>query len=367
MDMFRPKHCHSRPDVRKEAVAKLKDVDVLFGVLNCDSEADVRLSAAARLVELYVFGSPRGLALIKEIQDPCVLVYIAVNDRDPEACWWATNSLRDGRLLAEVAKSARREETALQALEKIEGKSLVSEVAMSTAHVGAKSAALRRAENQSVLLSALGPAISRRVRCAALTNLRDRSFLETAASADQDAFVRWCAKLRLQQMGAQGGLKDSKFTPLNYYFQTIHRDRCGTLVGTYFARTFNCRPSGFDLLTFYEDGVVVSSSFRDDDICAFLSELPTLTELADGKRATALSKADDAIPGLKEHDVGLYRVDNGKVDLWVSSGTLYVEGDWSAETCDCYSGEKRDNVLYLTQLQDNSKTVRPFYLYTPPD
>ena len=122
------------PTVRREAVVRLTDVDVLASILSVDSDELVRAEAASAVRQLVVEAEEvaTGERGLKSLTDERDLVAVARSARLEAVSRAALSKLTDARALGAVARRANRIEIAAEALARLDDPSELQSVVVRT-------------------------------------------------------------------------------------------------------------------------------------------------------------------------------------------------------------------------------------------
>ena len=223
-DLFRPKYRHSNVEVRAEAVRQLgtdgPDVAIAINIARKDSEASIRRLA------------------IEKIEDPDVLVDLAAGEGDRSvrqlahqraAAIWVTHavtaeeaddgasvvaslvSLGDQSAIAEVASRAALIEVRDAALAHLDDAKALAELARSSnTHMAARKAAIARIDDEDVLRSIAVDEKRKDVAMAASERLESDEALEVVATKAKNKAVRTRARKRLNERHKQDAAKESE-------------------------------------------------------------------------------------------------------------------------------------------------------------
>ena len=160
--------------VRRAAVARLSDADLLARVARGDADEHVRAEAREAVLGLAQDSTDRGQAMV------------------------ALEGLSDGRDLAVVSRTAELEEVALEALGRIEDARLVATVARQAGHGAVRAAALARLGGREELVAVASRSEHKDVALAALDRLVERDDLEVVATRARNKIVARRARATLR-------------------------------------------------------------------------------------------------------------------------------------------------------------------------
>lgn len=143
----------SDPDarVRRAAIPRIADTEVLGRVASRDSDTETKDRAADRLIALATTGSDAGLALaaVRALTDTRRLSAIARGEAPPEVRAEALARTTDERALAGIAKHAQHEDTAVGALARLTDRDALVEIAEHAGHKDVALAAFDRLVGQT--------------------------------------------------------------------------------------------------------------------------------------------------------------------------------------------------------------------------
>ncbi len=162
------------PRVRRAAVKKLPDTDVLSGIASSDADPGVRDEAEARLAHL------------------------AVHERDEAAARAAVAGLREARHLAGVAKAAPLAATREAAVRALADAKLLASIVRESEDVPTRLLALGRIEDAPTLLSLALKSEQKTIAVAAVERLTDGEALKTVAAKAKTAAAQRRARARLE-------------------------------------------------------------------------------------------------------------------------------------------------------------------------
>lgn len=110
-NFFIPKWKHPNPEIRKKAIMKLKDSNLLIQMAKNDENSKVRREA------------------VKRLEDQLIIAYVAQNDKSPIVRRAAVEMLQDQAVLSEIVKNDEDSGVRIEAVDKIEDKSVLIYVA----------------------------------------------------------------------------------------------------------------------------------------------------------------------------------------------------------------------------------------------
>ncbi len=212
-DIFRPKHKHSDPDVRAEAVRALTadDTETLLGIAREDEDREVRRLAIERLAD------PEALAEVARAESEAALAAAAAR-RAGEM--WVARALEApvpqaieivGRLahlddthgLADLAVRAREPAVRDAALDEIRDARALADVARSAAPPQLRIVAIGRISDAEVLRAIAVDEQDKSIALAALDRIADPALLEVVAAKAKAKAVRARARKTLTDMGRE--------------------------------------------------------------------------------------------------------------------------------------------------------------------
>jgi hypothetical protein len=204
-DIFRPKHKHSKSEVRAAAVAAMskKDVDLLVEVASADVDASIRRSAISKIAD------PEALASVAADQDDGKLrdyatslavdiwVAKAISSEDLAEAKVAFNHAAahgGDRALGEIAGQAQLAEVRSQALARLEDDRALGQVVRKAQRAEEWKEALSRISDSSILRSIAIDEKRKQVAFAALDKIDDAGLLDEVAGKAKNKSVRAKAK-----------------------------------------------------------------------------------------------------------------------------------------------------------------------------
>jgi len=212
-DIFRPKHKHSDPDVRAEAVRSLTadDTETLLGIAREDEDLEVRRLAIERLAD------PEALAEVARAESEASLAAAATRRAGemwvaraleapvPEAIEIAARlaHLGDSQGLADLAMRAREPAVRDAALDEIRDAKALADVARSAAAPQLRIVAIGRISDAEVLRAIAVDEQDKSIALAALDRIADPGMLEVIASKAKGKAVRARARKTLTEMGRE--------------------------------------------------------------------------------------------------------------------------------------------------------------------
>lgn len=156
LNLLQPRHRHSDPAVRREAVKRLDDEETLVRLASSDPDLEVRLLAVDRI------GSQEGLTAVaidgeylesrlkavRRIGDPQTLAGIMRERKQPELMMTCFEGIRDQETLVEIARDPRQSITARRiAINMFADQDLLLEVLRSVREPGLRRAAIGRVKD----------------------------------------------------------------------------------------------------------------------------------------------------------------------------------------------------------------------------
>ncbi|MCP4447235.1 MAG: DUF349 domain-containing protein [Myxococcales bacterium] len=204
-DLFRPKHKHSKSDVRAAAVAAMgrDNMALLVEVAQGDGDASIRKSAIAKIED------PQLLTKVAESQDDAALRDYAIalalktwladaigSDDEALAKTGFNNAATHGgdKALAEIAGQAKLASVRAQALARLEDERALMQVVRNSSRSEEWKAALARIENPLLLRSIAIDEKRKEVAVAALDRIQDEALLEEVVGKAKNKAVRGKAK-----------------------------------------------------------------------------------------------------------------------------------------------------------------------------
>ncbi len=176
-DLFRPRHRHSDPAVRRAAVRLITDADVLAALVRTDGDPEVRrlaierlerpallaaiarehvdrevqARAAARAASLWVdlacradAAAAAALAGLLELRDAAALAEVVTRAADPSVRGRALDAIDDPRALATVVRAARDDVVGGRAMARIHDRDVLGDLAIELTRATLALAALDR-------------------------------------------------------------------------------------------------------------------------------------------------------------------------------------------------------------------------------
>jgi len=152
-DLLKPRYRHGDPAVRREAVKRLGDEEILVELASRDPDLEVRLLAVDRipsesgLIEVAVDGEylESRLKAARRIGDPRTLAGIMRERKQPDLMMACFEGIRDQEILAEIARDPRQSVTARRiAINMFADQELLLKVAASVRAPGLRRAALEK-------------------------------------------------------------------------------------------------------------------------------------------------------------------------------------------------------------------------------
>jgi hypothetical protein len=208
-DFFRPKYRHSDVKVRLEAVRALtsEDSDILANIARTDREATVRRVAIEKLDEADVLAaiakeeSDRALRDLAGTRAAALWVSRACQDGDDaEAALDGLLDLGDQRALADVAARAARPAVRSAALARIDDPRALAELAKHTQHPALRTHALERITDPDVLAAIALDTTNKELGIAAVDRFEEEDLLEKVAQKAKHKGVRQRARRKLDEL-----------------------------------------------------------------------------------------------------------------------------------------------------------------------
>lgn len=208
-DLFRPKYRHSNAEVRAEAVRQLgpEQTDLVVKVAREDSDPSVRRTALVKiddpdiLVELARSESDRALGELARTRASGIWVNQAVSATDlarAKTALRGLDRLGDQRALADVASRAELLEVRDLALAELdEDRALADLVRGAGTHMAARTAALARIKDPDVLRSIAVDDQRKDIAMAAVERIDDPALLEAIAGKAKNKAARARARKKL--------------------------------------------------------------------------------------------------------------------------------------------------------------------------
>lgn len=225
VDIFRPKHKHSKSEVRAAAVAAMDkdDIDLLVEVASADVDASIRRSAISKLAD------PNALANVAEQQDDGKLrdyanglavdiwVANAIASTDlAEAKVSFNHAASHGgdRALAEIAGQAQLAEVRSQALARLDDERALGQVVRKAQRAEEWKDAISRIDDPDILRSIAVDETRKEVAFAAIERINDADTLDEVTAKAKNKSVRAKAKRLRASMAANtvktGGKTDEE-------------------------------------------------------------------------------------------------------------------------------------------------------------
>ena len=192
--------------LRKKAVEKLDDQQMLAEVAMNDQVSEVRLAAVERLTDqvqlakVVSFPSPNTnlrLAAIEKLTDQTVLADIAAKDMDVDVCGAAAKRLTDQSGLAEVAVEGIHAEVRHTVVEKLSDEAVLATVASEDDNSDVCRAALRKLTDETVIASVALKNKNSEICVEAVERLTDQVILAKVGTEGIHADVRKAAVEKL--------------------------------------------------------------------------------------------------------------------------------------------------------------------------
>lgn len=204
-DIFRPKHKHSKSEIRAAAVAAMSknDVDLLIEVASADVDSSIRRSAISKIVD------PDALASVAKQQDDGKLrdyatslavelwVAKAISSEvlaEAKASFNHAAAHGGDRALAEIAGQAQLVEVRTQALARLQDERALGQVVRKAQRAEEWKDALARIDDSDVLRSIAVDETRKEVAFAALDRIDDAEILDEVAIKAKSKSVRAKAK-----------------------------------------------------------------------------------------------------------------------------------------------------------------------------
>ena len=167
--------------IRRLAVKKLRDLDLLADTAKRDSDGEVRENAASRcdsLLRRAAMGTDdqalvEPVEAVKRLQQPTTLMEVARDSRNPEARWAALGRLSDPKSLAQVAIKGKELPERLAAVSRLSDEAVLAEIAIASDHRAVGLAALVGIKNEDKIRDIEKNARGKAVRQEARTRLPD--------------------------------------------------------------------------------------------------------------------------------------------------------------------------------------------------
>jgi hypothetical protein len=218
------------PTVRRAAVEKLTDQDLLAGIAVVDEGSGVRRAAAERLVDQALLAvvavedrdsDVRGVAakrvtdpvllarmgmwvnpdMTRQVTDPALLTRIVAEAKDSSVRRVAARNITDQALLSKIAVSDRDYEVRVVAVERLTDQALLARLAAEDADAHVHFAAVRTLTDQALLADLAVKAKRQGVRLAAIGKVTDQKLLSQWAQENPLAPVRQAAVVRITDEG----------------------------------------------------------------------------------------------------------------------------------------------------------------------
>ncbi len=186
-DLFNPKYKHSDPEVRRKALGKLEDQNILAEISKNDEDLAVRMVANKRLGK-------------ENSQD--AHADVAKNDMNYEVRKRAVEKLNDQELLADIAKNDENEWVREKAIEKLDldkWQELLTDVSKNDESVYVRQIAIKKIEDQELLARIAQNDLNEFVRKVAVESLENQELLANIAENVEDDTVREIAFKKLDR------------------------------------------------------------------------------------------------------------------------------------------------------------------------
>jgi hypothetical protein len=180
------------PRVRRAAVARLDEVDVLAGLADRDADTQVRADAGARLLALACDAADdaRALKAAAAVIDERLLAQIARTSPVAAVALATVDRLREPRSLATTARHAEHADVRLRALERVHEAGDLVAIAINTDHKDVGVAAVERISDLATLNEIADRARNKNVGKRARTIAREAEAREAEARAAAAALAR---------------------------------------------------------------------------------------------------------------------------------------------------------------------------------
>ncbi len=215
-DLFRPKHKHSDPEVRLEAVRRLgaDDAEILAELARGDTDSNVRKAAIerledpVRLVKVATRELDSGLRRLAESRARVRLTAWAESEREDKALSAIARiaELDEGeRALVEVARRAPLPEVRRAAVDHLRSDRALADVARSGVEQDLRIAALGRIGDLEILRAVAVDEARKEIGFAVVERLEDPDSLAHVASKGKNRSVRARASRKLASQKGGGG------------------------------------------------------------------------------------------------------------------------------------------------------------------
>ena len=200
-DLFAPKHTHSNPSVRREAVGRLDDQALLARIASTDPDFHVRQLALGRLhlpemlaqVAMTATDAKIQEAALHRVDRPDLLASVAEKASPPSIRATAVRRLDDQVVLARLAKEAPDLQARAAAVEKLSAQDVLAEIVVREKEMPVRLAALRRLTDQALLVSLLKRGLGRNTELAIIVRIQDHSTLRELARQSPEPAIREAA------------------------------------------------------------------------------------------------------------------------------------------------------------------------------